>query len=202
MRPDARRHGRRRDQGRAGRRIAGAQYRPVLQGRAASRPLAVLVGVQSQQARDHARPRARRRPRSAAPPRRARGFSDRVAQSRLPGEAQSRFRRPRENKSGAHLRFDHAVRTGRPQGDLRRQRSDHHGGWRTADSRRRRGSPAGAALRSAGVPARMRRRGGGRTRGSSRAHALRPRATHRCRGGPIGCDGDAVEHSCGGAGLG
>ena len=85
MRPDAGRPGRRRRQGRAAGRIVCAQNRAVLQGRAASRPLAVLVGVQSQQARDHARPRTRRGPRSAASPGRARGFSDRVAQSRLHG---------------------------------------------------------------------------------------------------------------------
>ena len=52
---------------------------------------------------------------------------------------------------------------------------------------------------SAGVPARIRRRRRGSARGASRAGALRPRATYRCRGGAIGCDGDAVEHSCGSA---
>ena len=86
-----------------------------------------------------------------------------------------------------------------PEGGLRRQRSDHHGGWRSVDSCRRRGSAAGATVRAASVLTCMRRRGGGRARGASRAHALGTRTAHRRRGAAIGCDGDAVVHPRGAA---
>ena len=48
--------------------------------------------------------------------------ADFLIESHNPGylaSAQSRVRRPRKNKSRSHLRFDHAVRTGRAQGKLR-----------------------------------------------------------------------------------
>ena len=59
--------------------------------------------------------------------------------------------------------------------------------------------PPRAAMRPASVLTCIRRRGGGGARGSSRAHALGPRTTHRRRGAAIGCDGDAVVHPRGAA---